>query len=382
MYTNVWYVAERSDNLQDEPKRVRMLGRDFVLFRDDQGKAVCLSNVCPHRGANIAAGKCHSDGTVSCPFHGWRFNADGQCIMIPSQHPQSNVVPRAKLESYPTQEKYGLIWTFLGDEPEQAAPLPEMTEYGDSNWRSLTFEDVWHTNYHWAKSTNLDHVHLAVVHGIMHQSEENPFRPPDHEVTLTDYGFRTEIRTLVERSSASWNKGKENKKRTVSKMRFFVSGFTLSVNIALGGEKEGMNTVFYESSTPIDEQTTQMRWTFFRNFMTDPKHDEEYLARNLKNIFEDKAIGEDIVPKAAPYAPSSHAIYVDREDRVARAYWSIMQGMRNKGWQIDNRRLKDLEKDNYYRVIPSPARKGSAEQWVFDTVPRLAPDQSAAAAAE
>jgi len=56
MFTNVWYVAESSDNIKDQPVRVKMLGRDFVLFRDQNGTAVCLSGVCPHRGADLAQG--------------------------------------------------------------------------------------------------------------------------------------------------------------------------------------------------------------------------------------------------------------------------------------------------------------------------------------
>ena len=83
MFTNVWYVAETSDKVTDRPVRVRMLGRDFVLFRDSSGNAVCLSGVCPHRGADLSQGKCEPDGTVGCPFHAWRFDGDGQCAAIP-----------------------------------------------------------------------------------------------------------------------------------------------------------------------------------------------------------------------------------------------------------------------------------------------------------
>ena len=57
MYINFWYPAEWSKDLQDEPVKVRMLGQDFVLFRDSQGNAHCLSNTCIHRGASLAGGR-------------------------------------------------------------------------------------------------------------------------------------------------------------------------------------------------------------------------------------------------------------------------------------------------------------------------------------
>ena len=54
MYTNVWYVAGLSENLTDAPIKVTMLGADLVLFRDADGAAQCISNVCPHRGSSLA----------------------------------------------------------------------------------------------------------------------------------------------------------------------------------------------------------------------------------------------------------------------------------------------------------------------------------------
>ena len=104
MYTNTWYVAEERDRLGDQPLRIRMLGRDFVLFRDSRGRIACLSDVCPHRGASLARGRCDDTGTISCPFHGWKFDAAGRCRRIPSQaNPETDIPPGAKVDSYPVE---------------------------------------------------------------------------------------------------------------------------------------------------------------------------------------------------------------------------------------------------------------------------------------
>lgn len=382
MFTNVWYVAERSENLTDEPIKVTMLGRDFVLYRDQNGKAVCLSNVCPHRGASLAAGQCHVDGTISCPYHGWNFEPGGACTRIPSLENPEDVVPGAKIDSYPVQEKYGLIWTLLGDDPDAAMALFEMEEFDNPEWRMMVHEDVWHTNVHWAKFTNLDHVHLCVVHGMPFLYGDNPARPPDHYVREIENGIWTQIHTLSRQSRGDWSKLRDKDQGTVSTMRFWVPGFTLSARIEIGGAGSGIYNVFYETSTPIDETHTQMRWTLFRNFMMEPENDEEYLKRNFKNIYEDKAIGEDMRPKGAPVRPAKNALFVDREDRMVQAYWNLMETMTAKGWQIDAKRLRDLEGDNYYRVIPSPARKAGGTDWVHEPVPLIPGKRVAAAAAE
>ncbi|MDH5255312.1 MAG: Rieske (2Fe-2S) protein, partial [Gammaproteobacteria bacterium] len=82
MFINFWYAALRSDQLTDQPVKVRMLGQNFVLFRDTAGKAHCLSNVCVHRGGSLAGGKVKGD-RVECPYHGWQFDGAGQCTRIP-----------------------------------------------------------------------------------------------------------------------------------------------------------------------------------------------------------------------------------------------------------------------------------------------------------
>ena len=106
MFINFWYAAEESKNLTDKPMHVRMLGQDFVFFRDSSGEAHCLSNTCCHRGASLAHGKIKGD-CVECPYHGWQFDGEGACQRIPSLGKDANIPNRAKLAAYPTKEKYG-----------------------------------------------------------------------------------------------------------------------------------------------------------------------------------------------------------------------------------------------------------------------------------
>ena len=100
MFTNVWYVAARSEDLEDGPLKVTMLGCDFVLHRTKEG-VTCLSNVCPHRGASLADGKPQEDGTLACPYHGWQFNGSGKCTLIPSRRDEDpqDVAPGVKIDA-------------------------------------------------------------------------------------------------------------------------------------------------------------------------------------------------------------------------------------------------------------------------------------------
>ena len=46
MLINLWYVAEWSNKVGKDPVRVKLLGQQFVLFRDADGRAHCLSDTC------------------------------------------------------------------------------------------------------------------------------------------------------------------------------------------------------------------------------------------------------------------------------------------------------------------------------------------------
>lgn len=67
----VW-VANGSDLLDGEPRKVEAFGRDILLVRH-QGKIYALDNVCPHRGAPMHRGEVRN-GCIECPLHGWVFS--------------------------------------------------------------------------------------------------------------------------------------------------------------------------------------------------------------------------------------------------------------------------------------------------------------------
>ena len=115
MYINFWYPMATSEEVEaDKALKVRAIGQDFVVFRDTEGQAHCLSNTCTHRGGSLAGGKIRGD-CVQCPYHGWQFDGQGNCKKIPSLGPDASVPARTRIDAYPVEERYGMVFAFLGD---------------------------------------------------------------------------------------------------------------------------------------------------------------------------------------------------------------------------------------------------------------------------
>lgn len=124
MKTDTWQCAGWSDELAAGAVGRRLLGRDLVLFRDASGAAHALGARCPHRGADLAKGSV-VDGCVQCPFHGWRFDGDGQCVWVPSQPASMKISRLAHVPSFPLRERHGVLWIWMGGgAPASAEPPP------------------------------------------------------------------------------------------------------------------------------------------------------------------------------------------------------------------------------------------------------------------
>lgn len=110
---NIWYMAGWSEEVgQEKLLHRQIVGEHIVFFRDDSGSVRAIGDRCPHRFAPLHLGR-QVDNSIECRYHGLRFGADGHCVF----NPQGNgAIPKAaKVPAYPTTEKYGIAWIWMGD---------------------------------------------------------------------------------------------------------------------------------------------------------------------------------------------------------------------------------------------------------------------------
>jgi Rieske [2Fe-2S] domain len=70
-----WQPVALSKELQELPRRVRILGEDLVVFRDKSGQVGCLELHCPHRGTSLEFGLISEKG-IRCCYHGSLMDVD------------------------------------------------------------------------------------------------------------------------------------------------------------------------------------------------------------------------------------------------------------------------------------------------------------------
>ena len=136
-YPNGWFAIAYGDEVETgQLVPLEYFGQDIVLYRGDDGVAHVMNAHCPHLGAHIGyGGRVEGDG-VRCPFHAWRFGADGKCSDIP----YAKRIPRkAKIRSWPVCEQNGLvfIWHHAEDKPA-GPPIPPLEEYASADWGDYT----------------------------------------------------------------------------------------------------------------------------------------------------------------------------------------------------------------------------------------------------
>jgi phthalate 4,5-dioxygenase len=193
LFRRYWQPACLSTEIPEKdgaPVRVRLLGEDLLAFRDTNGRIGLVEAFCPDRRAPLFFGRNEECG-LRCVYHGWKFDVDGNCVDLPSEPETSPMKKTIKLTAYPTVEKAGIVWAYLG--PKDAMPAPPDYEWmrapATHCFVSKTYEAC---NYLQALEGGLDTAHSSFLHNLRlgdNTALRQRDRAPRLEVERTDYGY-------------------------------------------------------------------------------------------------------------------------------------------------------------------------------------------------
>lgn len=132
---NNWYIACLKRELKDKPIRRVVYDDPLVIFKNAEGKVICLKDVCIHRGTALSRGKVKGN-CIQCPYHGWTYDQDGTINKIPGEGLEKENIPKnLKLQSYPVIEKDDVIWVWMGEVGKETEKIPwDFPEYHNKKW--------------------------------------------------------------------------------------------------------------------------------------------------------------------------------------------------------------------------------------------------------
>lgn len=191
---NVWYLGLPSHELAVGKMQSRViLGEPVVFFRDSLGKTHAIRDICPHRGIPLSYGRVIND-QVECPYHGWRFNGQGSCTLIPSLcEDQTMDVSKIKVRHFPVREQQGLIWVFVGDKDfdvNLAPPIPILQNLPMDVQPRITEKCIFPCHIDHAVIGLMDPAHGPFVHKSWFWRNETSIHEKRKKFAPVSHGFQ------------------------------------------------------------------------------------------------------------------------------------------------------------------------------------------------
>lgn len=365
-----WLAVCRCEDLKDIPLGIKVLGEELVLFRDEQGRLGLLGMHCAHRGSSLEYGDIENGG-IRCPYHGWLYDVEGNCLEQPAEPKGSKFHLKVKQPSYPVKELGGLIFAYMGPDKDDPPPLPRYAPLVREDG-TLYLESTRTYDYNWFNffENAPDVSHLSILHkhsGYGKQTWGNNFfdyhNIPPFEPVETEYGMK----------SVSRKPGPTPETEYVHELGAFLPSIVHlgSVNSLGREEPDNEHTIFL---TPNDDDHfmlfsidyyTGSDPDFFKKMLIrrhgPPKKEEpkEYDRRKYKSYKGSIAV-EDIVTQATQGILGERDEHLGSSDRgvimlrrvVRDAIETVLKGGRPKGVLTEEKANQVIEFGCYTGVKP------------------------------
>jgi phenylpropionate dioxygenase-like ring-hydroxylating dioxygenase large terminal subunit len=319
---NFWFAVEHSSVLGDSPIQVTLLEENYILYRDQSGQAHAALDRCPHRGASFKMGWVEGD-CLRCPYHGWSFNSQGQCIRIPADQPGTLIPAQAKLQVLPVFETSGFIWIFPGD-PAKANPsaIPEFPELGAKGWRPVSGQYLWNAHFSRVVESGLDASHAPFVHKPFFGNRDDASVLP-YDVAESPYSLSSLIKTKPPKRLGLL-------KYIIKRDRDFSSSrltcYIPAVNrIAIDFNWKGYQYIYFASNIPVGPELTLTKWIGVRNFLPYGWGDKNSVKNTVDTYLEDQAVVETQL-KSASWSRGQRDLLLS-SDQLILAYRKKMSSL-------------------------------------------------------
>ncbi|AFY29992.1 ring-hydroxylating dioxygenase, large terminal subunit [Cyanobium gracile PCC 6307] len=324
---NCWYAVASSFAFRKGPVAVPFAGHDFVLFPDAEGLPRLFSDRCPHRGASLALGQLEEGGCLRCPFHGWKFAADGTCLEAPAEPAGASPPARSDLVGErPAVESRGFIWMWWGSGPPDPALLPDLPVFPDEAWGHVESSFDWETHYSRVIESNLDNSHAYWVHKGTFASQDSPLSVPvdlrkEDRMIAATVSFELPVKGALKLLRTL--SGQSGPLCATTTFSFYYPNLNI-VDTSIGDQ---LRFIFFNASLPQSDTHTLARWVKYskRKRFRLPGSEAQSIAISRTIFEEDHGVVRSQRPTPVP-------LDLTQERHVASDILSIEYRRMHRRW--------------------------------------------------
>jgi phenylpropionate dioxygenase-like ring-hydroxylating dioxygenase large terminal subunit len=292
--TGWFHVGWSAEIVPGGVKPMKYFDQDLVAARTSKGELSIFDAHCPHMGAHLGYGGKMKDDCLTCPYHGWRFDIGGSNVLIPYE--EGHTINK-KLKKWHTVEQHEMI--FLWHDPTGGAPregwLPHLFDHDErpadindfypaySNG-AIVYKPGERIHPQMVVENAADSSHFKYTHGAP-EDPKNLYFDNSGPIWKSSMGFLSPKTKEVALTTYARNPG--------IGLSFFI--FHHHGSDRNGGTAyQGFNRRLVLSATPVDNETTDLRVTYF--FPKDPASPDvmpqhvKDAAAHTEDLFEEDAI--------------------------------------------------------------------------------------------
>jgi phenylpropionate dioxygenase-like ring-hydroxylating dioxygenase large terminal subunit len=308
-----WHPVAYSPEVDPGPTGVVLLDERLVLVRLD-GRVRAFPDLCVHCGTALSLGLVVED-ELRCAYHGWTYGPDGNCTQIPSRF-GSSIPRRARLRRYQSEERDGLVWVCLDDDP--VFPIPSFPEHDDPSFRVCAVPAYdWNASATRRVENFVDFAHFAWVHDGVLGRRDRP-EVPEHEVRREGPELRFSI-VLTEPTDISKTEayGIDASDPILEGERNYRLPMPFTVWLQARWPVDRCLVLFMVAS-PIGRKQCRSFTFIARNFSTD-EDDQKFIEFQQEIAEADRVISESQRPEELPIDLSAE-LHIRGVDRVSLEY--------------------------------------------------------------
>ena len=277
---NSWYAAGWSVEYGQGLHARKILGDDVVIYRTGDGNPVALEDACPHRKLPLSKGNLKHD-CIECGYHGLTFDGAGRCVAAPTQ--QETIPRRAKVHSYPVEDRWGMLWIWMGDpDRADADEIFHIENFDNPSWGKTRCGSMdIACNYLYITDNLLDPSHVAWVHVSSFAGAGTEDQPLNIDVqensVLVSRWVNDRPPPPYYAELLAFEGNCDRKQHYECRLPAIAINKSIFTPVGSGGDDQPLHekafvNISYNFMTPVDE--THSRYFWFQHRNTAPENEE------------------------------------------------------------------------------------------------------------